>query len=164
MALGMKLHIGVDVKQVWPMVWRPLLPTCMTWRRQRSCCTERKSVSGEMLGMRGLRSVKSIRIGKWAHCHEARPTQEASQRASGEADGRMQVQCEGQGGTSMFYVKQMFSYNKTRYRGLAKNESGWRCCLDLPTYCVGSLVWCESHGIRVSGYDQSDTSSILAQS
>ena len=35
----------------------------------------------------------------------------------------MQVQCEGQGGARLFYVKQMFGYHKTGWRGLAKNEN-----------------------------------------
>ena len=34
-----------------------------------------------------------------------------------------------------FYVKQMFGYLKTRYRGLAKNvRIGWPCFLALPIY------------------------------
>ena len=62
---GMKLHVGVDDQTGVAHSVVTTAATCMTWCRQRSCCTERKSVSGEMPGIRGLRSVKSIRIGKW---------------------------------------------------------------------------------------------------
>lgn len=47
-------------------------------------------------------------------------------------------------GGLFFYVKQIFGYNKTRYRGLTKNENRLAYYLDLPTYCVRSLVWLRS--------------------
>ena len=67
----------------------------------------------------------------------------------------MQVQCEGKVGHLFFYVKQMFGYNKTRYRGLAKNENQLALLVDLPICCVPSLVGYESDGIGVSDKHQS---------
>ena len=63
----------------------------------------------------------------------------------------------------LFYIKQMFSYEKTRYRGLAKNENRLALLLGCANLLSAEPVWSDARRIAVSDGSKPDKDPIISQ-
>jgi len=122
---GMKLHVDVDDQTGLAHSLVTTAANVHDLRPAEQLLHGEEVGPGLMQGIRGSRGAKAVRVVRWAGTVPWEQCQ--GEKLAGDSLERLMEQCKSSVRAKVehvfFYVKQMFDYCKTCYRGLAKNAN-----------------------------------------